>query len=100
MLVLLAIATAIFTSTPTVAQMVCMNHVEVVAKLKDLHKEQSAAMGLTASGRVVELFTAKDGGWTLVQTLPNGMSCLISAGEDWVETAPVKSSKTSALGSH
>ena len=41
-------------------------------------------MGLASNGGVVELFTASDGAtWTLVLTMPNGLSRLVAAGESW-----------------
>ena len=41
------------------------------------------------NGGLVELLTTQSGTtWTLIITLPNGMTCLLAAGEDW-EAVPM-----------
>jgi hypothetical protein len=44
-------------------------------------------MGVTTGGGIVEVYALPEGSWTLVMTQPNGMSCLIAAGQAW-ETLP------------
>ncbi len=57
---------------------------EVVEKLGDEYSEQPSAMGLASNGGVIELFTAPYGAtWTLVLTMPDGLSRIIAAGEGW-----------------
>jgi hypothetical protein len=77
-----------FAGTPAAAQIVCGEHAEIVKVLERNHQERRSAMGLAANGRLVELFIAEDGGWTLLATTPEGLTCLISAGEDWVDAKP------------
>jgi len=37
-----------------------------------------------ANGRLIELLISlDDGSWTIIQTAPNGISCLIVGGEGW-----------------
>ncbi len=56
----------------------------VVDRLGTEYAEQPTAMGLASNGGVIELFTAADGAtWTLVLTMPNGLSTFIAAGEAW-----------------
>ena len=41
-------------------------------------------MGLTNKGAVVEVLTNQNGTtWTIIITMPNGVSCMVAAGEGW-----------------
>ena len=43
-------------------------------------------MGLSNNGGVVEILTSPKGvTWTIIITMPNGMSCLVAAGKNWEE---------------
>ena len=43
------------------------------------------ALGITSEGAVLELFTAGDGDtWTIVVTLPSGMSRIVATGQNWM----------------
>lgn len=58
---------------------------EVVTQLAARYEEAPIALGLTSDGAVLELFTAPDGStWTIVVTLPNGLSRVIATGESWI----------------
>ena len=65
------------------AQAVCGEHREVVSKLKKGHSETPVSMGLASNGAVIEVFASDKGTFTIIMTLPSGMSCLMAAGEDW-----------------
>jgi hypothetical protein len=42
------------------------------------------AGGIAASGNILEVFAAPDGGsWTIIVTRPDGMSSVIAEGEGW-----------------
>ena len=64
----------------------------VVERLEAEYQEVREALGVTNTGAVVELFTSKDGEtWTIIVTLPNGMSRMVAAGEAWTpQPVPVK----------
>ena len=72
-----------FISTAAAAQPVCGSHNTVSENLKDGYAEAPVSMGVTTSGAVIEVFASENGTWTLVITQPNGLSCLIAAGQDW-----------------
>ena len=58
----------------------------VVDQLAKSYAETPRALGITADGAVLELFTAGDGEtWTIVVTLPNGMSRIVATGENWMQ---------------
>ena len=57
----------------------------VVEQLAKGYGEEPRALGVTADGAVLELFTAEDGEtWTITVTLPNGLSRVIATGKHWI----------------
>lgn len=65
------------------AQPVCGTHQSISETLKKSYTEAPVSMGVTSSGGIVEVFSSNEGIWTLVLTRPDGVSCLIAAGEAW-----------------
>ena len=45
--------------------------------------ERRTAFGLTSDGRVLEVFAAPSGSWTVLVTYPGGTSCLMTTGIEW-----------------
>lgn len=68
---------------PAAAQMVCGERDNIVKALRTIHKERNTAIGITESGALVELFTAKSRSWTLLVTVPGGPTCLLNSGQYW-----------------
>lgn len=63
---------------------VCAERATVLDELARRYREAPVALGLANNGGVVELFASADGAtWTLLITLPSGLSCMMAAGEDW-----------------
>jgi len=52
-------------------------------QLADQYQEQRTGLGVTNGNAVMQLFTSAGGSWTLVLTLPGGLSCIAGAGENW-----------------
>ncbi len=71
--------------TAAVAQRVpCDLHDKVLAHLAKKYSEATVAIGVTNTGGLVEVLTTRDGStWTIIVTTPQGMSCLVTAGEGW-----------------
>lgn len=62
----------------------CSPRKDVLSQLADKFKEAPVAVGLANNGGLLEVLTAGDGAtWTIIITMPNGVSCLVAAGEDW-----------------
>ncbi len=62
----------------------------VVKFLGERHAEAPVAYGLAANGGLIEVFTTADGAtWTIVLTMPNGMSVVVGSGEAWTRRPPV-----------
>ncbi len=73
-------------STQVVAQeaRTCAVRGEALAHLSNKYSEAPVAMGLTNKGAVVEVLTNQNGTtWTIIITMPNGVSCMVAAGECW-----------------
>jgi hypothetical protein len=65
----------------------CASRTTLVQQLASQNKEQPVAVGLAEHGTRLEVLAGPDGTWTLLVSLPNGISCLINAGTDW-QTIP------------
>ena len=69
--------------TPAPTQQ-CDQRARVIGHLARKYQETPVAIGVTASGGMVEVLTTGDGGtWTIILSNPNGTSCLVAAGEGW-----------------
>lgn len=67
---------------------------DVVESLENKYGETRRSVGLARNNGVVEVYASDDTGtWTIVITMPNGMTCLVAAGDAFepVEGGPVKS---------
>ncbi len=79
----LGAAFVVFPPTPGVAKTVCGDRDTFLARLGNTYAEQPVAMGLTSNGTVMEVLTSAAGTWTILITYPNGMTCMIAAGDSW-----------------
>ena len=76
-------ATSLVLGSEASAQTLCGDRQNFISHLGKNHREATTAMGLTSSGKVIEVLTSEKGSWTIIVTSPEGRSCLIAAGEDW-----------------
>ena len=64
-------------------QMAC-NKSEVVLKmLQDKYKEQAVGGGVTPGGGHIRLFVSETASFTVILTSPEGVSCVLTGGDDW-----------------
>ncbi len=78
------------------AQIAWIDRAEVVEQLAARYTEAPTALGLTSDGAVIELFTTGDGAtWTIVITLPNGLSRVVATGESWTRRPLLVKGRTS-----
>ena len=74
---------ALFAGTAT-AQPQCDERSKVLTLLSDKYKESPVAIGVTNNGGLVEVLSTNEGTtWSIIVTTPNGVSCLVAAGEGW-----------------
>ena len=46
--------------------------------------EKQAATAMTSAGTLLEVLTADDGStWTIIVSRPDGLSCVVAAGQNW-----------------
>ncbi len=74
-----AVVTAL--SLPATAQSVCGERTKFLKHLSSGYSETPVAMGLVSNGSILEVLASKDGSWTIIVTRPNGISCVVAAGE-------------------
>ncbi len=84
---LLAAFSGLMLSLPVQAQQamsLCTDRSEVLGHLATKYSEAPVAMGLANNGGVIEVLTSGSGtSWTIIITMPNGVSCMLAAGESW-----------------
>lgn len=80
---LLTVALAAFFITPAMAQQICGKRADIVKRLSEGFQEQRRSEGITADGKLVEIFTSKGGSWTITLTKPGGLMCLVAVGDSW-----------------
>ena len=73
-------------TTSANAQAVCVQRGELANHLGKSYAEQPVAIGLASNGHLMEVFSSREGDtWTLIFTMPNGVSCVAASGESWTE---------------
>lgn len=80
------IAAGVFLGFATVAaaQPQCDQRESVLQVLEQKYKEAPVALGVTHNGGLVEVLSTGNGTtWSIIVTTPQGMSCLVAAGEGW-----------------
>lgn len=79
----LAAFPALARETPT-----CVKRSDLLDHLAANFDESPVGMGLTTSGKVLEIVVSAGGSWTIIVTTPSGISCGIASGESWEDMSP------------
>lgn len=67
---------------PAAAQPVsCGPHKVVTSQLAKHYQEKREAIGLSATGMLMEVYASQHGTWTILMTSPAGIACIIATGE-------------------
>ena len=62
----------------------CAERTLIVERLSEKYGETRQSAGLNQNNGMVEVFASDTTGtWTILVTMPNGMSCLMAAGKAW-----------------
>ncbi len=81
---------------PATAEDLCGPRAAILDTLSHDYRESPSAMGMSNTGNVIEVFTARSGKtWTILVTRPDGSSCVVAAGEQWT---PVLGQQLSSKG--
>ncbi len=70
-------------SSSAQAQAMCGERDAIVASLEKIYSEAPVSMGLGSNGAIIEIFASPSGTFTIVLTRPNGLTCVMAAGENW-----------------
>ena len=71
-------------SSAALAAPQCNTRDYVLGLLSDKYSEAPIAIGVANNGGLVEVLATGDGDtWSIIITTPQGMSCLVAAGEGW-----------------
>lgn len=63
--------------------MLCGDRDQVLQNLEQGYSEAPVSMGLASNGSVIEVLASPKGTFTIIMTQPNGVTCLMVAGESW-----------------
>ncbi len=66
----------------------CVERSDFLDHLSLRYGEAPVAMGVTASGGVLEVVASETGSWTIIVTWPSGVSCGLASGESWETFVP------------
>ncbi len=80
--ILATLAVLMMASTAT-AQTMCSKRSKFIDSLAEGYAESPVAMGLVSNGSVLEVLASENGTWTIIVTMPNGLSCVVASGEAW-----------------
>ncbi len=70
-------------SSSAQAQTICGERGAIVASLEKTYSEAPVSMGLGSNGTIIEVFASPSGTFTIILTRPNGLTCVMAAGENW-----------------
>ncbi len=67
----------------------CTDRTAALDHLSKKYAEEPVAMGLASNGGMLEVLSTDNGQtWTILLTMPSGMSCMLATGEDWERLNP------------
>jgi hypothetical protein len=72
-----------FVVTPPATADRCGSHGELTHYIAKHYFEQRRGVGLTGDGKLFEVFISEQGRWTVLVSLPTGVSCVVLEGTDW-----------------
>ena len=89
--VALALTASLLLASPAASQQPkCDARDRVMSHLATQYDETPVAVGVTNRGTLLEVLSTANGStWTIVVTMPDGISCLVAAGEGWQMKAHV-----------
>jgi hypothetical protein len=62
----------------------CADRAQVIERLAEKYGETLQSMGLRGDNGVMEIYASDETGtWTILVTRPDGIACLLAAGEMW-----------------
>ena len=72
-----------FASPAQGQQRLCGEREKVLTTLEKKYAEVPVSIGLASNGTVIEILASDKGSFTILTTRPDGVTCLVSAGNNW-----------------
>lgn len=69
------------------ASNLCTKRTAMIDALARKYHEERRGIGIASRAGVMEFYVSASGTWTVLMTMPNGMSCILAAGRDWEDMA-------------
>lgn len=79
---LVSLALPVEANSP-IAEVLCEDTQKLTDKLVHQFGEKRTATGLRGPEQIVEIWTDRQGDWTMVITYATGTSCIVAMGEEW-----------------
>lgn len=74
----------------------CAPRASVVTRLAERYGETRQSVGIGSNNAMVEVFASEEtGSWTILVTMPTGVSCLVASGQSFEEVAEALPAKGS-----
>lgn len=73
---------------PVHAQSACGKRVDIVKMLASKYKEAPRVLAISGQSNLLEAYVSPLGSWTILITNPQGLACIVAAGESW-ENVPL-----------
>lgn len=73
----------------------CAKRTDAVTHLASKYEEAPVAIGIANNGGVLEVLSSDKGSWTILVTMPNGVSCMLATGQSWEALEPVVAGSSS-----
>lgn len=87
--ILAALVAAVFCFPANAQFALCADRAGIIRNLQAQFQETTVSIGLANDGGMVEILVSPDGStWTILITDPQGVSCLMAAGESWESIKP------------
>ena len=64
----------------------CGDRSDVTKKLERKFGELQRGTGVVSSNQILELWQSNNGTWTILMTRPDGVTCIMAAGDFWRKT--------------
>lgn len=77
------VAALIFPALATASPLLCGERDDVLTKLASNYHEEPVSVALTSDGQLLEVLKSEKMTWSILITNPNGVTCLVAAGESW-----------------
>ena len=79
------------------APQACASRDAAIQHLAKKYAEAPVAIGLANNGGVLEVLSSDGGSWTIILTMPNGVSCMLATGQSWESVTPVNRARGSKV---